>query len=83
MYGTVRVNCMTLVGGDGGSLHDGCGLCTNLGRWGSGVGRVLTEYDGVRRTLTGGFLFLGDLAGFGRLRGVTIGANHKQELYGR
>ena len=53
------------------------------GRWGSGAGRVSTEYDGVRRTLTGGFLFLGDLAGFGRVRGVTIGANHRQELYGR
>ncbi len=36
----------------------------------------MTDFDG------GFSFFLGDLAGFGRVRGVTIGANHKQELYG-
>ena len=72
---------MTLCGGAGGSLHDGCGLCTNLGVGGCGVGR---GFDGFRRSMTeydGGFSFFGRLLGwFGRIRGLM---RDGQELYGR
>jgi len=42
MYGTVRVNCMTLVGGAGDSLHDRRSLCTILG----GRGDRIWQRDG-------------------------------------